>query len=450
MRKAQKREVLEFIQNLQRAHGEVKEAIHRQDYTSAQKMLGECQDFAVSLGGIIEKTEGDGHITVSYLEEYCEALFRVYEEIGDGIAGRDEKPVNENRISRILRQHIVQVENSVKNDIAIKKEIIFLPYKASMWDSLESIWMTEKDKPENDTYVIPIPYFDRNPDGSFRQMHYEGKQYPDYVPVTDWRNYDIAQRRPDVIYIHNSYDQYNYVTSVHPDFYTARLKQFTEMLVYSPYFVGINNHVAEHLCTLPGILYVDKVLVESEEVKKIYIKALRKYEKENRCVGRFGSLNEKIQVSRYGSPKVDRIKRIKKADLEIPAEWKEMIQNDDGSKRKIILYNTTVDAALNSSEEFLGKIRRVLSVFEGNRKVVLLWRPHPLLLPTLYSMRPDLYQEMLDIIDIYKKEAKGIFDDTVDIDRAILLSDAYYGDMSSVVTLYRTIGKPIMIQNYKT
>ena len=66
------------------------------------------------------------------------------------------------------------------------------------------------------------------------------------------------------------------------------------------------------------------------------------------------------------------------------------------------------------------------------------------------SMRPDLYQEMLDIIEIYKKEAKGIFDDTVDIDRAILLSDAYYGDMSSVVTLYKTTGKPIMIQNYET
>ena len=170
MRKAQKREVLEFIQNLQRAHGEVKEAIHRQDYTSAQKMLGECQDFAVSLGGIIEKTEGDGHITVSYLEEYCEALFRVYEAIGDGIACRDEKPVNENQIFRTLRRYIVQVENSVKNDIPVKKEIVFLPYKASMWDSLESIWMTEKDKPENDTYVIPIPYFDRNPDGSFRQI----------------------------------------------------------------------------------------------------------------------------------------------------------------------------------------------------------------------------------------------------------------------------------------
>lgn len=41
----------------------------------------------------------------------------------------------------------------------------------------------------------------------------------------------------------------------------------------------------------------------------------------------------------------------------------------------------------------------------------------------------------------------GIYDDTPDIDRAIALSDAYYGDMSSVVELYKVTGKPIMIQN---
>ena len=34
-----------------------------------------------------------------------------------------------------------------------------------------------------------------------------------------------------------------------------------------------------------------------------------------------------------------------------------------------------------------------------------------------------------------------------ELDRAIALSDAYYGDPSSVVHLYKQTGKPIMIQN---
>ncbi|HBA50321.1 MAG TPA: hypothetical protein DCZ91_21515 [Lachnospiraceae bacterium] len=33
-----------------------------------------------------------------------------------------------------------------------------------------------------------------------------------------------------------------------------------------------------------------------------------------------------------------------------------------------------------------------------------------------------------------------------DMDRAIAVSDAYYGDHSSIVWLYRQTGKPIMIQ----
>ena len=62
-------------------------------------------------------------------------------------------------------------------------------------------------------------------------------------------------------------------------------------------------------------------------------------------------------------------------------------------------------------------------------------------------MRPDLYQEYMEIAEKYCEENWGIYDETADIDRAIVLSDAYYGDMSSVVELYKVTGKPIMIQN---
>jgi len=33
------------------------------------------------------------------------------------------------------------------------------------------------------------------------------------------------------------------------------------------------------------------------------------------------------------------------------------------------------------------------------------------------------------------------------MDRAVVLSDAYYGDFSSVVQVYQKTGKPVMIQN---
>lgn len=112
----------------------------------------------------------------------------------------------------------------MKNDIKVKLEILFMPYKSSMWDSLESIWREASADPDCDAYVVPIPYYDRNPDHSFGDFHYEGREFPKDVPVIHYENYDLEERRPDIIYIHNPYDGENLVTSVDPRFYSGELK----------------------------------------------------------------------------------------------------------------------------------------------------------------------------------------------------------------------------------
>ena len=66
---------------------------------------------------------------------------------------------------------------------------------------------------------------------------------------------------------------------------------------------------------------------------------------------------------------------------------------------------------------------------------------------TLTSMRPDLWQEYKNLVNKYRAEGWGIYDDSPELDRAIAISDAYYGDSSSVVWLYKETGKPVMIQN---
>lgn len=81
MRSAQKQEVLGLIESLHQAHEEIKEALLRKRMAVAQNMIAECQEFAVSLGENIERLEYQEHITVSYVEEYCETLFHIYEEL---------------------------------------------------------------------------------------------------------------------------------------------------------------------------------------------------------------------------------------------------------------------------------------------------------------------------------------------------------------------------------
>ena len=72
---------------------------------------------------------------------------------------------------------------------------------------------------------------------------------------------------------------------------------------------------------------------------------------------------------------------------------------------------------------------------------------HPLTEATLASMRPGLYQSYMELVRDYRQAAFGIYDDTANMERAMAVSDAYYGDWSSLVWLYQQTGKPIMIQN---
>ena len=98
----------------------------------------------------------------------------------------------------------------------------------------------------------------------------------------------------------------------------------------------------------------------------------------------------------------------------------------------------------------LEKIKNVLEIFYENKdEVALLWRPHPLIKATIESMRPQLWHDYKQIVDKYIADGWGIYDDTSDLDRAIALSDGYYGDPSSVVQLCQKADMPIMIQNVK-
>lgn len=450
MRKAQKKQADRILELLEQVHKGIRQTIQAGQKAEAVNYLSQCQDAAISLGESIEQTEGEGFVTVTFLEEYCEIVYQIYEKLQQGQEIPAEKSYKH------LHKALVKIKNSVNHDIKLRMEAVFLPYKASMWDSLESVWKAADEDPDCDTYVVPIPYYDKNPDGTFREVHCEENLYPDYVPVTHYENYDFAERRPDMIFIHNPYDDCNYVTSVHPFFYSRNLKQYTEKLIYIPYFilgeVDPENAAAvkgiEHFCTVPAVLHADKVIVQSEDMRTVYVNVMTEFAKENGLKGMDRKYwEEKIDGS--GSPKVDKVLRTKKEELNIPEDWRKIIEKPDRSIKKIVFYNTGITALLQHNEQMLEKMESVFQTFRVYRNdVALLWRPHPLMESTLTSMRPELWEKYRRLRDRYREEGWGIYDDTADMDRAVVLSDVYYGDMSSIVQLYQKTGKPVILQQF--
>ena len=362
-----------------------------------------------------------------------------------------------------LKQLIYEIEGQVKALQPDQIEVAFFCYKASMSDCFESVYFSAKSDPKCDAYFIPIPYYDRNPDGSFGTMHVEGiGHYPDTYELADWEKYDVAARRPDVIFIMNPYDGDNHVTSVHPNFYSKRLKDFTDCLIFIEYGISIwmyrdatlaKDEIKQNPILLPGYLYSDFHIVYSKETA-CYLQT--SFEVHHSYINSH-HIDPKIlgdKVLALGSPKFDKVVSSKRSDFLLPTDWKEKIQD-----KKVILYNTSLGELLNSTASqfqeygnfkaedciYFKKIRAILNILYKRNDVVLWWRPHPLFESTLKSMRPKLYQEYQDIIQEFFRKDCGIYDTTDELHRAICWSDAMISDESSLLWLYLATEKPFYI-----
>lgn len=265
MRRYQKKIANEYIQLLEQAHSAVKKSMEARDEGTVLDLLGQCQEAAIQLGTMIEAEEGEGFATVKLLEDYCELVFQVYTLV------TQKQPLNPSKVHKQLKKQLIPIDNSIRQDIQERLEVVFLPYKVSMWDSLESVWMAAQADEDCDAYVVPIPYFDRNQGGDFGQMHYEGELYPEYVPVTNYEDYDFEERHPDAIFIHNPYDNCNYVTSVHPFFYSSNLKRFTDYLVYIPYY-STSGGMSEGQRRCPAYYQADLIVIQAEKYRKFLMR----------------------------------------------------------------------------------------------------------------------------------------------------------------------------------
>lgn len=429
MRGFQKQQIMNVIDSMHALHGEIRDRLQSGAYDVVEGALTDCQEAAISVGEAIEQIEGDDTKAVRCLEQYCERLYQISLQLQNTAV---------QKIYKSLESGLVKAENEIKH-MPVRKTAVFLPYKASMWDSLESVWKAACDDEEWESVVIPIPYYNRNTDDSLGEMQYEGADFPEDVPVTDWQQYSLEKEHPDIIFIHNPYDQFNIVTTVHPLFYASRIKDYTEKLVYIPYFVHQNDMVAEHYCVLPGTIYADVVILQSEKVREQY---LRYYEAAlPELVEKQGreAIEKKFQA--LGSPKFD-----VSADSQndIPEEWREFL----GQGKKVIFFNTHLRGLMQGqSEQFLRKLEWVFNFFQKQEDVVLLWRPHPLMVETARAMNPEAVEPYLKLVDRYRRQKIGIYDDSRELHRAIDLSDAYYGSGSSVVELFRQQGKPVMLMS---
>lgn len=422
MKKREKQQILNLIKTMDRANQNLISLYKRNDRSTLISVLADEQESAILIGNRIEEIEGEEAQVVFLLEEYCELLWKITQEKG-------EKQYKTN--IELLMFKLNQIKKLIEEFQETEKiEVVFLPYNASMWDCMETVWKAVKNDSGCNVYVIPIPYYELNPDGSVGEEHYEGMMFPEDVPIISYKQYNLQKHHPDVIYIHNPYDEYNRVTRVHPDFYCSVLRNYTDMLVYIPYFIT-NGRMPETHNYLPAYIYADKIILQTEEmIDDIHPDIPR----------------EKFLV--LGSPKEERILWMEthKEQLDFPDEWKKKAEG-----KKVILFNVSISALLKLQDKMLDKIEEVFKAVGLRDDLILLWRPHPLLEATLSSMCMELVERYRKLMRWYKKKNIGILDQTADPGKAVVFADAYIGEKSSsIVELFRLVEKPRFFTAEKT
>ena len=343
-------------------------------------------------------------------------------------------------VSKINLEDAAEISKRLKeliSEIVIYK-VVFMPYKASMWDSLESIWMAADKDERCEALVVPITYYELDSNKNPIKKVNERDIFPEYVNAVNDEEYDLENDLPDIIYIHNPNDDRNLITRVDSRYYSWNLKKFCEKLVYVPYYKWVDGVSSTSFKS--AMYHADYILQSSDDAVKRCIEASPEYANILGMDAASVRKSMKKKLINLGSPEVDKVLSLSKENVTMPDDWRGKVIKS----RVNVVYNTTLDEIFEFRT--FDKVKETLVFFKKNsEKAFVIWRPHPLMRQSLVSMFPDLVDEYDEIMSEFISGDYGVLDANPSMHYAMFWSDMYYGyKTSSMTELYKYTGKIVL------
>lgn len=176
------------------------------------------------------------------------------------------------------KEILVRKYNSREFEKKNKQVIVFLPYLASKWDYLKPYWREASDNPANQVYVIDVPIHIKDHMGRIDGLM-EKEKYPDNIILLNGSEFDMDALEADVIYIQQPYDGMCDAFEVDRRFFSEALRKKCKQLIYVPGFSLMEFDSKDHICyktfeyfvPMPGVVNADKTIVQSENVRRMYL-----------------------------------------------------------------------------------------------------------------------------------------------------------------------------------
>ena len=288
--------------------------------------------------------------------------------------------------------------------------IAFCPYKFSMFDCMESVYLAAKDAGLI-TSIIPLDY-KTVPDN---QWHNERKYFP--YPTDDLDMLRVAKW--DVIVIHYPYNARNNVTQLPEHEWVENLKHYGKVC-YIPYHGNIAGPQWGRFYTTPGATDSDFVVLGSQLDYDIFMLNAKGFQGKVILPG--------------GSPKEDAAIIHGKDD--IPAEWRDHKQP----------YTVVIGTLHTFTHDPSERMQKHGSIIERElaQDHTVIYRPHPLVYPAIQAMRPEALRQYDDFLD--ELQSMGvIIDAQPNLHRTLSAADYVYMDPSSVNKTYAAYNRPFEV-----
>ena len=404
------------------------------------ELLGQCQTLAISLGSKAEVRLKNPSEFVGGLERYCEGIFKLYEVLCS--SGFQDKDLIETETCFSACEELLACAGSKLGEGL--KEILFICDRACHWGAMQAIWERERLDPGNHVTVIAMPHKYKDatwiePEGGWET---DADGYPSEVKLTSFEEYSIADIHPDVIYYTFPYDAYSDVIAPHPDFYTKSMVKYTDEMVFVTPFRLREIHDGDmrsrytlgRFISNPGAVYADKIIVQSENMKGVYVELLDKMtdviDWEKRVTD--------IESAYPGCKWMDDHSDLSFAE----GDMSENSFNRFGKKVLLVYFSGSM---LYDNACAVKKINKVIDLIEEQKDDIMpVWVSDPYAEQILKLHRPELWNEYEMIVKRISESDVWRSDDGKDIDRLAWACDAFYGDAGVLMNKCRMYGKPVM------
>ncbi len=436
----------QVIDTIREAHGQIERFVEAGNDAAALQLLEGCQNLAVSIGTDIEGVFGEGTGAVKTLEDYCEKIF----EFSQGAVSDIEE----------LDEAVNMAKDNIDELISgAKRKVLFIVSHFEWWRSIEEIWRWASLNKEQDVKVLVAPYYKKDLDGNRIEKVDDSERFRGIVPFVTEENYDVTVQQPDVIVIQDPYDGWDREFSLEEKYYSKNLRRLCRELTLVP-FVVVDNPAndkdtiyaaLEYIAEQPGFIHADKVLIQFEKVRDIYREwwvqlsgeVYRDYWK-NKFVD---VTSETVSWLPAGRPGKTQTRRYLPWNVVYPAPVIDLL--GDYSKKKIMIYYTSLDYVLKNGQKAIDKIIRSFMIMEkacAEDSITCVFSPQ-VALKALLQIKPELYEQLEKALDEFNSSEGCFYDENGVMQEYITYADAYYGVESYLHKKCVREGIPVMIEN---